>query len=72
MLSSYQTELSLTSSDGSFIGNVSMICHSITLQDDDEAEKSGTATLTITALSENTRIVSQNPITIEVMDDDCK
>ena len=72
MLSSYKTELNLTSSEGSFIGNVSMICHSITLQDDDEAEESGTATLTIETPSENTRIVPRNTTTIVTMDDDCK
>ena len=49
-----------------------MICHSITLQDDDEAEESGTATLTIETPSENTRIVPRNTTTIDTMDDDCK
>ena len=62
----------LTSSDGRFIDNVNRSCHDIVLQNDEVAEESNTATLDITALSENTRIVPVNSATIQVMDDDCK
>ena len=62
----------LNSSDGSFIDNMNKSCHDIDLQNDEVAEENNTATLNIAALSENTRIVSVNSATIQVMDDDCK